>query len=46
MGGSYFDQVLETEVWSSALGDHQVRWWREPSLIMCGAAFSGGFRLR
>jgi SAM-dependent methyltransferase len=41
-GESYFDQVLETEIWSSALGDHPVRWWREPLSALCTAALSAG----
>lgn len=45
VGGSYFDQALETEVWGSALGDHEVSWWREPLSDLCRAAFSAGFVL-
>lgn len=42
-GGSYFDRVLETDVWLSPSGDQPVRFWREPLSDLCAAATSAGF---
>ena len=42
-GGSYFDRVLETDVWESPSGRHEVRFWREPLSALCGAATGAGF---
>lgn len=42
-GGSYFDTVLETDIWRLASGEQQVRFWREPLSALCGAATSSGF---
>jgi SAM-dependent methyltransferase len=42
-GGSYFDQVLQAETWSSPDGPQEVRYWREPLSDLCAAALSPGF---
>jgi SAM-dependent methyltransferase len=41
--GSYFDTVLETDIWHTAKGDHPVRFWREPLTALCSAATTVGF---
>ncbi len=42
-GGSYFDVKLETDVWETSAGPHNVRFWREPLSLLCAAATSVGF---
>lgn len=42
-GGSYFDRVLETDLWSSPDGPQEVRFWREPLSDLCAAATGVGF---
>ena len=42
-GGSYFDRVLQTEVWDAQDGPHKVRYWREPLTDLCAAALRPGF---
>ena len=42
-GGSYFDVVLETDIWRMESEDHVVRFWREPMSALCGAATDAGF---
>ena len=42
-GGSYFDRVLETDVWSMPSGEQAVRFWREPLSALCAAATDAGF---
>ena len=42
-GGSYFDRVLETDVWVVPGGVQAVRFWREPLTSLCGAATGAGF---
>jgi SAM-dependent methyltransferase len=42
-GGSYFDRVLEIDLWDSPDGPHEVRFWREPLSDLCGAATDAGF---
>jgi len=42
-GGSYFDRVLETDVWRLPSGDQEVRFWRQPLSALCGAATGAGF---
>ena len=42
-GGSYFDTVLETDIWNTPGGERPVRFWREPLSALCGAATGTGF---
>ncbi|GAB3245797.1 class I SAM-dependent methyltransferase [Kineococcus gypseus] len=42
-GGSYFDRVLEADVWSTPSGPQEVRFWREPLSRLCAAATGAGF---
>jgi len=42
-GGSYFDRVLETDVWDTPEGPRPVRFWREPLSTLCAAATDAGF---
>lgn len=42
-GGSYFDQVLETDRWEGPRGGQRVRFWREPLSELCAAAIGAGF---
>lgn len=42
-GGSYFDQVLETDVWNFSDGEHQLRYWRVPLSQLCDWAADAGF---
>jgi SAM-dependent methyltransferase len=42
-GGSYFDRVLETDLWDFPGGRQEVRFWREPLSDLCGAATGAGF---
>lgn len=42
-GGSYFDRILETDIWNSPDGPQPVRFWREPLTDLCTAATSAGF---
>lgn len=42
-GGSYFDRVLETDVWHVPGGPQPVRFWREPLTDLCRAATGAGF---
>lgn len=42
-GGSYFDRVLETDVWDMPDGGQPVRFWREPLTLLCRAATAAGF---
>ena len=41
-GGSYFDVVLETDMWRRDEGEWEVRFWREPLTSLCDAAFRAG----
>ena len=41
--GSYFDRVLETDVWETPDGPQAVRYWREPLSDLCAAALRPGF---
>ena len=42
-GGSYFQTVLETDIWRTPSGDEAVRFWREPLSALCTAATDAGF---
>ncbi len=42
-GGSYFEAVLETDIWSSWSGRQPVRFWRDSLTALCAAATSAGF---
>jgi hypothetical protein len=42
-GGSYFDHVLETDLWDTPLGPQPVRFWRVPLSSLCAAATGAGF---
>jgi len=42
-GGSYFQTVLETDIWHTPSGDEQVHFWREPLSVLCTAATDAGF---
>ena len=42
-GGSYFDVVVETDVWKRPEGNWQVSFWREPLTSLCDAIFRAGF---
>jgi SAM-dependent methyltransferase len=42
-GGSYFDRVLETDLWNFPDGPQAVRFWREPLSDLCAAATGVGF---
>ena len=42
-GGSYFDRVLETDLWNSPDGPREIRFWREPLSDLCAAATGAGF---
>jgi SAM-dependent methyltransferase len=42
-GGSYFDVVIETDVWELHDADWTVRFWREPLTSLCDAVFRAGF---
>ena len=42
-GGSYFDIVVETDVWKRPERDWQVSFWREPLTCLCDAIFRAGF---
>jgi len=42
-GGSHFDVALETDVWRTDSGEHEVRFWREPLSRLCAAATDAGF---
>lgn len=42
-GGSYFQTVLETDVWHTQAGDQPVHFWREPLSALCAAATDAGF---
>ena len=44
-GGSYFDRVLETDIWNSPGGPYEVRFWREPLSDLCAGATDAGFVL-
>jgi SAM-dependent methyltransferase len=41
--GSYFDQVLETDVWKWPGGEQQIRYWRVPLSQLCDWATGTGF---
>jgi SAM-dependent methyltransferase len=42
-GGSYFQTVLETDIWHTPSGDQPVLFWREPLSALCAAATNAGF---
>jgi SAM-dependent methyltransferase len=42
-GGSYFETVLETDIWRTPSGEQPVRFWREPLSALCAAATDSGF---
>ena len=42
-GGSYFQTILETDIWRIPSGDQPVRFWREPLSALCTAATDAGF---
>lgn len=42
-GGSYFDRVLEQDIWQIPGGPQPVRFWREPLTALCAAATGAGF---
>lgn len=42
-GGSYFDHVLETDMWRTPGEPQAVRFWREPLSSLCAAALGAGF---
>jgi SAM-dependent methyltransferase len=42
-GGSYFDRVLETDVWNLPDGPFPMRFWREPLVNLCRSATDAGF---
>ena len=42
-GGSYFQTVLETDLWHTPGGDQPVNFWREPLSALCAAATGAGF---
>ena len=42
-GGSYFQVILETDIWHTPAGDQPVRFWREPLSALCAAATDAGF---
>jgi SAM-dependent methyltransferase len=42
-GGSYFDRVLESDVWTWPGGESQLRFWRVPLSQLCGWATDAGF---
>jgi len=41
-GGSYFQTVLETDIWHIRSGDQPVHFWREPLSALCTAATDAG----
>ena len=43
LGGSYFDRVLEEEVWAGVGTPTPVRYWREPLTEVCAAATDVGW---
>lgn len=45
-GGSYFDVVLESDVWGPWSGDQVVHFWREPLSGTSDAATSAGFLIK
>ena len=45
-GGSYFDVMIETDVWHTSRGDLEMRYWREPITTLCEAAYSAGFLIQ
>jgi ubiquinone/menaquinone biosynthesis C-methylase UbiE len=42
-GGSYFDVVVETDVWRRDQGEWEMRYWREPLTSLCDAVYRAGF---
>ena len=42
-GGSYFQAVLETDIWRIPSGDQPVHFWREPLSALSAAATDAGF---
>jgi SAM-dependent methyltransferase len=42
-GGSYFQAVLETDIWHHPSGDQAVHFWRESLSALCAAATDAGF---
>jgi SAM-dependent methyltransferase len=42
-GGSYFQTILETDIWHTPSGDQPVQFWREPLSALCTAATDAGF---
>jgi hypothetical protein len=42
-GGSYFQTVLETDIWHTPAGDQPVLFWRESLSALCAAATGAGF---
>ncbi len=45
-GGSYFDVVLETDVWGPWSGGQSVSYWREPLTATVAAATNAGMLVR
>jgi len=45
-GGSYFDVVLESDVWGPWSRDQLVHYWREPLSATCDAATNAGFLIK
>ena len=42
-GGSYFQTVLETDIWHTPIGRRAGALWREPLSALCTAATDAGF---
>jgi SAM-dependent methyltransferase len=42
-GGSYFDVVVESDVWRRDDGEWELRFWREPLTSLCDAVYRAGF---
>ncbi|MDO9175400.1 MAG: hypothetical protein Q7V62_11400, partial [Actinomycetota bacterium] len=42
-GGSYFDVVVETDVWRLPTSEWSVSYWREPLTALSDAIFRAGF---
>jgi SAM-dependent methyltransferase len=42
-GGSYFDTVLETDVWRRDGAEWEVSYWRTPLTELCASAYRSGF---
>lgn len=42
-GGSYFDVVVETDIWKRGGDEWAVSFWREPLTTLCDAIYRAGF---